>query len=45
VQSYTKKDGTHVAPHERSKADGNFSNNWSTKGNVNPFTGKEGARL
>jgi hypothetical protein len=42
VHGYTKKDGTYVPPHERSKADGNFSNNWSTKGNVNPVTGKPG---
>ncbi len=42
VHGYTKKNGTYVPPHERSKADGNFSNNWSTKGNVNPVTGKPG---
>jgi hypothetical protein len=45
VHDYTKKDGTHVEAHERSKPDGNFSNNWSTKGNVNPVTGKEGTRV
>src|SRR5579864_4969899 len=44
VHGYTKKNGTYVAPHERSKSDGNFSNNWSTKGNVNPFTGKAGTQ-
>lgn len=42
VRGYTRKDGTYVAPHYRSKPDGNFSNNWSTKGNINPYTGKEG---
>jgi hypothetical protein len=45
VQGHTTKDGKYVPPHERSKPDGNFSNNWSTKGNVNPFTGKEGTRV
>jgi len=44
VRGYTRKDGTHVAPHQRSKADGDFKNNWSTKGNQNPNTGKEGTR-
>jgi hypothetical protein len=45
VQGHTTKNGTYVPPHERSRPDGNFSNNWSTKGNVNPFTGKEGTRV
>src|SRR5687768_7099862 len=42
VRGYTRKDGTYVAPHYRSSPDGNFSNNYSTKGNVNPYTGKPG---
>jgi hypothetical protein len=45
VEGHTTKDGKYVPPHERSKPDGNFSNNWSTKGNVNPFTGREGTRV
>ncbi|MHB1001856.1 MAG: hypothetical protein ACYC27_21665 [Armatimonadota bacterium] len=45
VKGYTRKDGTYVAPHYRSAPDGNFSNNWSTKGNVNPYTGKEGTKV
>lgn len=44
VNGYTRKDGTHVSGHYRSDPDGNKSNNWSTKGNVNPYTGKEGTR-
>jgi hypothetical protein len=44
VKGYTKKDGTYVAPHYRSAPDGNKSNNWSTKGNVNPYTGKAGTQ-
>jgi hypothetical protein len=38
VRGYTRKDGTYVRPHHRSAPDGNFSNNWSTRGNVNPYT-------
>lgn len=45
VRGYYRKDGTYVAPHERSAPDGDFDNNWSTKGNVNPYTGKEGTRV
>lgn len=45
VRGYTRKDGTYVAPHYRSAPDGNFYNNWSTKGNVNPYTGKAGTRV
>jgi hypothetical protein len=44
VHEYTKKDGTHVKAHYRSDPDGNFNNNWSTKGNINPHTGKEGTK-
>ncbi len=42
VRSYTKRNGTHVASHHRSNPDGTRSNNWSHRGNVNPFTGKKG---
>jgi uncharacterized protein YgiM (DUF1202 family) len=45
VRGYTKKDGTYVAPHMRSRPDGIFENNWSTKGNVNPYTGQPGTRV
>lgn len=45
VRSYTRKDGTRVEAHKRSTADGKFQNNWSTKGNQNPSTGKEGSRV
>ena len=42
VKGYMRKDGTYVSPHYRTAPDGSFYNNWSTKGNVNPYTGKEG---
>ena len=44
VRGYTRQDGTYVKPHYRSKPDGNFDNNWSTAGNVNPYTGKIGTK-
>lgn len=44
VDGYTRRDGTHVQSHERSRADGNFNNNWSTQGNVNPYTGQPGTK-
>ncbi len=42
VEPYTKVDGAKVQGHWRSRADGDASNNWSEKGNVNPHTGKPG---
>lgn len=45
VRGYVRKDCTYVAPHHRSAPDGDFSNNWSTKGNINPYTLKEGTRV
>ena len=42
VSGYTRKDGTQVSGHERSTPDKSFENNWTTKPNVNPYTGKEG---
>ncbi len=42
VQGYTRKDGTFVQPYYRSAPDKSFNNNWSTKGNINPYTGKAG---
>lgn len=44
VKGYFRKNGTYVSPHYRSAPDGNAFNNWSTIGNVNPYTGKEGTR-
>jgi hypothetical protein len=44
VHGYVRKDGTYVEPHRQSNSDHNFNNNWSTKGNQNPYTGKEGTQ-
>ncbi len=35
---------TYVSPHFRSRPDGNPFNNWSTKGNINPYTGQMGTK-
>jgi len=45
VRGYYRKDGTYVQPYVRSAPDGNFYNNWSTKGIVNPYTGQPGTRV
>jgi hypothetical protein len=42
VDSYTRKDGTYVPGHYRSSPDDSRSNNYSTQGNVNPYTGRQG---
>lgn len=44
VNGYTKSNGTFVQGHYRSSPDNNIYNNWSTKGNVNPYTGKIGTK-
>ena len=42
VKGYVKKDGTYVQPHFRSAPNDTKFDNYSTKGNINPYTGKEG---
>jgi hypothetical protein len=44
VKGYYKKNGTYVEPHYRSSPNSTTNDNYSTKGNVNPYTGKEGTR-
>lgn len=44
VHGYYRSNGTYVAPHYRSAPDGNPYNNWSTLGNVNPYTGQAGTK-
>lgn len=44
VTGHVKRDGTYVAPHGRSTPDRAKNNNWSTKGNSNPETGRPGAK-
>lgn len=42
VQGYMKKDGTYVQSHHRSAPDGQSWNNYSTSGNINPYTMEPG---
>lgn len=44
VSGYTRKDGTYVAPSHATNPNGTKHDNWTTKGNVNPYTGKEGTK-
>jgi len=43
VHGYTKSNGTYVAPHHRSSPNSTKSDNWSTSGNTNPYTGSQGS--
>lgn len=45
VSGYIKKDGTYVQGHYRSKPNGNFYDNYSTKPNYNPYTGETGRKV
>jgi len=38
VSGYFKKDGTYVQPYKRTAPNSRVDDNWSTSGNVNPFT-------
>lgn len=44
VNGYVRSDGTYVKGHWRSSPDNSFYNNWSTLGNINPYTGEYGTR-
>lgn len=44
VSGYTRRDGTYVAPHYRTRANLTKLDNYSTHPNMNPHTGKRGTR-
>lgn len=44
VQGYTRSDGTRVAPHIATNPDQDRTNNLSSRGNTNPYTGTRGHR-
>ncbi|MCX6075695.1 MAG: hypothetical protein NTW78_02265 [Campylobacterales bacterium] len=44
VKGYTKSNGTHVTSHMRSNSNSSKKDNYSTKGNVNPYTGAVGTK-
>ncbi len=42
VKGYYRSNGTYVQPHVRSAPNNTTADNWSTKGNINPYTGEKG---
>ena len=44
VRGYVRSNGTYVAPHMQTNPNSTRLDNWSTKGNVNPYTGKAGTK-
>jgi hypothetical protein len=42
VKGYRKKDGTYVKGYYRTKANRTVKDNYSFKGNINPYTGEKG---
>lgn len=45
VRSHVRRDGTFVSGHYKTNPDDSFWNNWSSHGNVNPYTGSVGRTL
>lgn len=44
VKGYYRSNGTYVQPYYRTNPDNNFYNNYSTRGNYNPYTGSYGKK-
>jgi len=44
VRAHITKKGKYVAPHFATNRNRTRIDNWSTKGNVNPYTGKVGTK-
>jgi len=42
VSGYTKSNGTYVMPHYRTAPNNTINDNFSTRPNINPYTGKQG---
>jgi hypothetical protein len=42
VNGYVRKDGTYVEPHFRSESNSYRYDNYSSQGNLNPYTGARG---
>lgn len=43
VQGYTRQDGTYVQGYYRSSPNSSVTDNYSYKGNTNPYTGENGS--
>lgn len=44
VQGHTTRTGTYVRGHYQTNPNHTRNDNWSTRGNVNPFTGERGTK-
>ena len=44
VNGYTKSNGTYVNGYERTNPNNTRNDNYSTQGNINPYTGQEGTK-
>ena len=44
TSGYTKSNGTYVAPSHATNPNSSKTDNWSTRGNVNPYTGRPGTK-
>jgi len=44
VRGHTRKDGTYVQPHMRTEPNQYKFDNYSSQGNVNPYTGQAGSQ-
>ena len=44
VRGYSRRNGTYIQPHYRSNPNSYKWDNWSSRGNTNPWTGKRGYR-
>jgi len=44
VRGHVRKDGTYVQPHRSTNQNKTQRDNWSSKPNVNPYTGKPGEK-
>lgn len=44
VSGYTNSHGTYVAPHHATNPNSSKMDNYSTQGNVNPYTGQVGTK-
>ena len=45
VNGYTRSNGTYVQGHQRSAPNNSVDDNYSTKGNINPYTGIKGTKI
>jgi hypothetical protein len=44
VQGHTNSSGTYVPPHQQTNPNSTQTDNYGTRGNVNPYTGATGTR-